>query len=140
MFGVGAGEVIALVIIGVLLFGPDKLPDLARKVARVVHYLRNVANNAQTTIRTELGPGYEDFDIRDPKAFIRRHLLDEMDPIVADVKRELDESAAAMRQATDELRRETSRTPHRSTPATAPKAQALEAAPVGPVPFDTEAT
>lgn len=138
MFGVGAGEFLALIIIGILLFGPDKLPDLARKLARIIAYLRNVANNAQTTIRSELGPGYEDFDIRDPKAFIRKHLLDEMDPLVADVKRELDESTAAMREATDQLRWESARHP-RPRPVN-PAPSPAEPEPVGPAPFDTEAT
>lgn len=134
MFGVGAGEFIVLVILGVLLFGPEKLPDLARKVARVVHYLRTVANNAQTTIRTELGPGFEDFDIRDPKTFIRKHLMDEMDPLLADVRRELDESTAAMREATDQLRQQT------PTAAAAGAAVAASTAPDRPAPFDDEAT
>lgn len=137
MFGVGAGELLVLVILGVLLFGPEKVPELARKLARVIHYLRTVANNAQNTIRTELGPGYEDFDIRDPKSFIRKHLMDEMDPMLADVRRELDESTAAMRDATDQLRQQ--QTPR--VPVTAAAVAAAGAtAPDRPAPFDTEAT
>lgn len=136
MFGVGAGEFLVLVILGVLLFGPEKIPELARKVARVIHYLRTVANNAQTTIRTELGPGYEDFDIRDPKSFIRKHLMDEMDPLLADVRRELDESTAVMRDAKDQLRQQRPAVPV----ATAVVAAAGATAPDRPAPFDTEAT
>lgn len=137
MFGVGAGEFLVLVILGVLLFGPEKVPELARKVARVIHYLRTVANNAQSTIRTELGPGYEDFDISDPKSFIRKHLMDEIDPVLADVRRELDESTAAMRDATDQLRQQQSP----RIPVTAAAVAAAGAtAPDRPAPFDTEAT
>lgn len=135
MFGVGAGEFLVLVILGVLLFGPEKVPELARKVARVIHYVRTVANNAQSTIRTELGPGYEDFDISDPKSFIRKHLMDEMDPMLADVRRELDESTAAMRDATDQLRQQGP-----GSPVTAAVVAARATAPDSPAPFDTEAT
>lgn len=129
MFGIGGGEFLALIILAVLLFGPEKLPDLARKLARVVTYLRRIANNAQSSIQAELGPGFEDFDIRDPRGFVRRHVLAEVEPIVADVRSELDESAAAVRQARAQLQAETG---HRSEVKARPQDQ--------PVLFDSEAT
>lgn len=92
-----------LVIVGILLFGPDKLPDLARKVARVVSYVRNIANSAQTSIQSELGPGFEDFDIRDPKGFIRKKITDQMDPITADVKSEIDQTKATFEDTTKDF-------------------------------------
>ncbi|WP_158547996.1 twin-arginine translocase TatA/TatE family subunit [Desertihabitans brevis] len=104
-------ETLVLVILGILLFGPDKLPGLARKAARVINYLRNIANNAQQQIQTELGPGFEDFDIRDPKGFIRRKIDEQLDPITADVKGEISATKATFSDTTadfasvrDELR------------------------------------
>lgn len=60
MIDVNFGEVIVLIVLAVIIFGPDKLPEMARKAARVIAMLRNVANNAQDTVRRELGPEFAD--------------------------------------------------------------------------------
>lgn len=46
-------EIGVLIILGVLIFGPEKLPEFARKAARVTHYLKNIANSTrdQSTLR-----------------------------------------------------------------------------------------
>ncbi|MDN5761508.1 MAG: sec-independent translocase [Microlunatus sp.] len=101
MFDVGAPELLVLVVIAVILFGPEKLPEFARKAARVIKYVRTMAGNAQQQLSDELGPEFSDLDVRDlnPKAFIQKHLLDDVDPIVADVKKEITDSTAVGRSA-----------------------------------------
>ena len=112
MFDVGAPEFLLLIVAAVILFGPEKLPEFARKAARVVKYVRNIAGTAQTQLSKELGPGFEDLDIRDlnPKSFIQKHLMDDVDPIVADVKTDFADAksigqgaAADVRGATADL-------------------------------------
>ena len=78
-------------VIAVILFGPEKLPEFARKAARVIKYVRTMAGNAQEQLSKELGPEFADLDVRDlnPKTFIQKHLMDDVDPIVADVKKEI---------------------------------------------------
>ena len=97
MFDVGAPELLVLVVIAVILFGPEKLPEFARKAARVIKYVRTMAGSAQEQLSKELGPEFSDLDVRDlnPKTFIQKHLMDDVDPIVADVKKEITESTAA---------------------------------------------
>lgn len=101
MFDVGAPELLVLVVIAVILFGPEKLPEFARKAARVIRYVRSMAGNAQQQLSKELGPEFSDLDVRDlnPKAFIQKHLLDDVEPIVADVKKEIEDSTAVGRTA-----------------------------------------
>ncbi|HYI55089.1 MAG TPA: sec-independent translocase [Microlunatus sp.] len=101
MFDVGAPELLVLVVIAVILFGPEKLPEFARKAARVIKYVRTMAGSAQDQLSKELGPEFSDLDVRDlnPKTFIQKHLMDDVDPIVADVKKEITESAAVGRTA-----------------------------------------
>lgn len=91
LLDINGPEFLLLLVIAVVLFGPERLPDLARKAARVVQYVRTIAGTAQEQLTKELGPGFEDVDMRDlnPKTFIQKHLLDEVDPIVADVKAEI---------------------------------------------------
>src|ERR1700712_2097313 len=105
MFDIGAPEFLVLIVFAVILFGPERLPDLARKAARVIAYVRNIAGNAQQQLGRELGPGFEDLDVRDlnPRTFIQKHLLDDVDPIVADVKAELNEGSSLGRTASPDV-------------------------------------
>jgi sec-independent protein translocase protein TatB len=105
MFDVGAPELLVLVVIAVILFGPEKLPEFARKAARVIKYVRTMAGSAQEQLSKELGPEFSDLDVRDlnPKTFIQKHLMDDVDPIVADVKKEITESTAAGRTAASDV-------------------------------------
>lgn len=85
------GEIAMLLILGVVMFGPEKIPPLARKAARVVHFLRNIANDAQSQLRNELGPEYADLQLTDlhPKNFIRKHLLDDIQEDLDDIKQDM---------------------------------------------------
>jgi sec-independent protein translocase protein TatB len=102
MFDVGAPEFLLLLVIAIILFGPEKLPELARKTARLVRYLRTMAGTAQDQLSKELGPGFENLDVRDlnPRAFVKKHLLEDVDPIVADVKSDLADAKTEFAGAT----------------------------------------
>ncbi len=105
MFDVGAPELLVLAVIAVILFGPEKLPDFARKVARVINYVRNVAGNAQQQLKDELGPEFSDVDVRDlnPKTFIQKHLLDDVQPLVDDVQKEINDARTVGRSAATDM-------------------------------------
>ena len=47
-----------LLILGVVMFGPERIPPMARKAAKIIHFLRNIANDATSQLRNELGPEY----------------------------------------------------------------------------------
>lgn len=90
-FGIGMGEFVALVVLATLFFGPEKLPDFARKAARVVNYLRNIANDATTQLKSELGPEYQDLTLSDlnPKTFLQKTLLNDVQDDLDEIKSEL---------------------------------------------------
>lgn len=79
MFNLGWLEIGALIVIGLLVFGPDKLPQVASQAGRTLRNLRRMANNARDDLRAGLGPEFQDFDPADlnPRNFVRKHLLDE---------------------------------------------------------------
>jgi sec-independent protein translocase protein TatB len=105
VFDVGAPELLVLIVIAVILFGPEKLPEFARKAARLVRYLRSMAGNAQQQLSKELGPGFDDVDVRDlnPKTFIQKHLLDDVEPVIADVKKEITTAKTLGGDAADDV-------------------------------------
>ncbi|HEY6934693.1 MAG TPA: sec-independent translocase [Marmoricola sp.] len=81
MFGIGLPELAVIIVVAVIVFGPDRLPEFARQAGRFVRQLRNLARNAQDELRRELGPEYSDLRLTDldPRVAIRKHILDAMD-------------------------------------------------------------
>ena len=73
MFGIDAIDLVIILVLAVVMFGPEKLPQYSRKAARVFVYLRDIANNAKNTIGTELGPEYANLELKDlnPKTLSR---------------------------------------------------------------------
>ncbi|MCC5581629.1 MULTISPECIES: sec-independent translocase [Microtetraspora] len=81
MFGLGWPEILALVVIALLVFGPEKLPQAAQQAGRTLRQLRQMANNAKADLEANLGPEFKNFDPADlnPKTFVRKHLLDDVE-------------------------------------------------------------
>ncbi|MDT0547136.1 MULTISPECIES: sec-independent translocase [Streptomyces] len=77
-FDIGPLELIALVVLAVLVFGPEKLPKVIQDVSRFIRKVREFSDNAKEDIRSELGPEFKDFEFEDlnPKNFVRKHVLD----------------------------------------------------------------
>ncbi|WP_031083244.1 sec-independent translocase [Streptomyces sp. NRRL WC-3549] len=73
---IGALELLTLVVIAVLVFGPEKLPKVIQDVARTIRKIREFSDSAKEDIRTELGPQFKDFEFEDlnPKTFLRKQL------------------------------------------------------------------
>lgn len=73
---IGPLELGTLVVLAVLVFGPDKLPKVIQDVMRTIRKIREFSESAKQDIRQELGPEFKDFEFEDlnPKTFIRKHL------------------------------------------------------------------
>ncbi|MDF3148300.1 MULTISPECIES: sec-independent translocase [unclassified Streptomyces] len=73
---IGPLELVTLIVLAVLVFGPDKLPKLIQDVTRTIRKIREFSESAKQDIRQELGPEFKDFEFEDlnPKTFIRKQL------------------------------------------------------------------
>ena len=73
---IGPLELVTLVVLAVLVFGPDKLPKVIQDVTRTIRKIREFSESAKADIRDELGPEFKDFEFEDlnPKAFLRKQL------------------------------------------------------------------
>ncbi|MFF4379341.1 sec-independent translocase [Kitasatospora sp. NPDC001547] len=74
---VGGLELLTLVIMAIIIFGPDKLPKLIQDTMGFIKKIRSFADNAKEDIRSELGPEFQDFEFEDlnPKTFVRKQLM-----------------------------------------------------------------
>lgn len=135
MIDISGWEIVTLAILAVVMFGPEKLPSIARKAGRVVRYLSAVANDAKGQLAAELGPEWDDIKLSDlnPKTFIQRHLLDSSE--IAAVRGSLDEAKTAISDASTTIS-----SSGITVGATTTAAASATATAAVTVPFDPEAT
>ncbi|MET9519551.1 sec-independent translocase [Streptomyces sp. NPDC002994] len=89
---IGALELVTLVVLGVLVFGPEKLPKLIQDASAMIRKLREFSESAKQDIRSELGPEFKDFDFEDlnPKTFVRKQLMDNDDLGLKEIRSSFD--------------------------------------------------
>ena len=87
----GWGEMLVLVIIGLVVLGPERLPGAIRWTAGAVRQARDYVGGATSQLRQDLGPEFE--DLREPlselqklrgmtpRAALTKHLLDGDDSV-----------------------------------------------------------
>jgi sec-independent protein translocase protein TatB len=80
-FDFGAGEIIGLAVLAMILIGPERLPNFAVDAAKFVKKVREMATSATNELKENLGPGFEDLDATDlnPKNFIKKQIGNVLD-------------------------------------------------------------
>src|SRR5688572_24106690 len=53
MFGMGMGELLLILVVALLVVGPDKLPEAARKIGKGIRDFRKHSHDLQTTIEQD---------------------------------------------------------------------------------------
>lgn len=81
MFDVGLLELAVIALVAVIVFGPDKVPEMARQAGRFVRQLKRYADSTRDDLRRELGPEFADLELTDldPRTAIRKHILEAME-------------------------------------------------------------
>jgi sec-independent protein translocase protein TatB len=81
MFGLenlNTWHLLVLGLLGVFIFGPDRLPKAIADGVRMLRNLRSMARNATSDLSRELGTEITLEDLH-PKTLLRKHLLSEED-------------------------------------------------------------
>jgi sec-independent protein translocase protein TatB len=83
MVGVNGWEFVLLLVIGVVILGPERLPEYAAKLGRLVRQARALAEGARGQLREQMGPEFDEINWRqydprqyDPRRIVREALLD----------------------------------------------------------------
>ena len=54
MFGLGAGEILIILVIAFLLFGPKQLPEVGRQVGKAVRGFKETADDLRKSVEPEI--------------------------------------------------------------------------------------
>lgn len=88
---IGWGEILVLIVAGLFILGPDRLPQGAAWLGRTIRQVKEYATGAREQLRSELGPEFDELrkpledlrGIRDfnPRTAVTKHLLDGENPL-----------------------------------------------------------
>ncbi len=119
MFGINGGEFVVLLIVALIIIGPERLPGYAEQLGRLARQARGMLQDARTRVQDELGDDFSEVDWSkldprqyDPRRIVREALFD--DPVAPGGSGPNSASTAPVRPAVAKLE--------------------------GPAPFDDEAT
>jgi sec-independent protein translocase protein TatB len=130
---VGWGEMLVLVVVGLVILGPERLPGAIRWTANALRQARDYLSDMSNQLRQDIGPEFD--DLREPlselqklrgmtpRAALTKHLLDGDDSIFSVFDRPLSKQDGM---------------PSPPTPPTAPPSPRLSDE--RPAPFDSDAT
>lgn len=122
---IGWGEMLVLVVLGLVILGPERLPGAIRWTGNALRQARDYVSGATNNLRDELGPDFD--DLREPLAELQK--LRGMSPRAALTKHLLDGDDSFL---TGKFEKPVDLPG--DTPATKPESTS------GPTPFDTDAT
>jgi sec-independent protein translocase protein TatB len=139
VFDINGGELLILVVLALVLIGPERLPQYAAQLARLVRKLRAFAADARDRVTEELGPEMADVDWSkldprqyDPRRIVREALLED-GPLLPGPGDRTRERTAAQAAATAAGAAAGAATASAARPAPTQ-------VPAGPAPFDADAT
>lgn len=123
---IGWGEMLVLVIAGLVILGPERLPGAIRWTSDALRKARDYVSGATSQLRDDLGPEFE--DLREPLAELQK--LRGMTPRAALTKHLLDGDDSVFTGKFDKP----------AAPSTPPPAPAPQPAQPATTPFDSDAT
>ncbi|GHH73734.1 twin-arginine translocase TatA/TatE family subunit [Promicromonospora soli] len=87
MFGINGWELVIILVVAMLVIGPERLPVYAEQLGSLVRRGRDLLQNAKARVDDELGPEFSDVDWSkldprqyDPRKIVRDALLDDGPP------------------------------------------------------------
>ncbi|MER7010945.1 Sec-independent protein translocase protein TatB [Saccharopolyspora sp. NPDC000359] len=88
---IGWPELLVLIVVGLFVLGPERLPQGAAWLGKTVRQVKEYATGARDHIKSELGPEFDDLrkpleDLRgirnfNPRSAVTKHLFDGENPL-----------------------------------------------------------
>ena len=109
MFGINGSEFLVIILVAVIVVGPQRLPEYTRKLTQMVRQLRVFLDNARSQIAEEVGPEMADLDLSsldprqyDPRKIVRDALGEDIDAIREDLAHPFRSVGSAAKEMSDD--------------------------------------
>ena len=109
MFGISGSEFLVIILVAVVVVGPQRLPEYTRKLTQMVRQLRVFLDNARSQIAEEVGPEMADLDLSsldprqyDPRKIVRDALGEDIDAIREDLTHPFKSVGSAAKEVSDD--------------------------------------
>lgn len=86
LFGIGPLEAALVIVVAVIVLGPERIPEVAVQIARAVKFLRGYATSATSQMRAELDELTREYDevrreLREFKQSVRKDVTSMADQV-----------------------------------------------------------
>ncbi|MGP9537622.1 Sec-independent protein translocase protein TatB [Brachybacterium sp. AOP43-C2-M15] len=75
--GIGGWELVVLLIVFLVIVGPQRLPEVTRQLVQWVRQVRRWVEDSRTTVEDEMGIAIEDLRKYDPRQYDPRRIIRE---------------------------------------------------------------
>lgn len=102
MFNIGLGEIVVILLVALLVVGPEDLPKVARGIAKAIKYIKNSVRDVVKTLNIE----EEITEIKEMNDLVKE-TLQEANPVnmlekeLGEVKQNIDETIGLVNPAAD---------------------------------------
>mgnify|MGYP001131727610 CR=1 FL=1 len=101
-YGIGLPEIILILVLALIVVGPQRLPELAAQLGRLVRQARRYAGRVTSQLRYELGDLAQDYEaLRQEVQQLRDELRQQAKPL----QQELDAVRADLEAARDSVKK-----------------------------------
>ena len=109
VFGINGSEFLVIILVAVIVVGPQRLPEYTRKLTQLVRQLRVFLDNARSQIAEEVDPEMADLDLSsldprqyDPRKIVRDALGEDIDAIREDLTHPFRSVGSAAKEMSDD--------------------------------------
>ena len=109
VFGINGSEFLVIILVAVIVVGPQRLPEYTRKLTQMVRQLRVFLDNGHSQIAEEVGPEMADLDLSsldprqyDPRKIVRDALGEDIDAIREDLAHPFRSVGSAAKEMSDD--------------------------------------
>lgn len=109
VFGIGLPEVILILVVAVIVLGPERVPEFAVQLARAIRWLRGYANQSTAELRSEFNDLMKEYEeVRQELRELRGSVDRDTEAVRSDVESlggDIETTKEELRGATKEMDR-----------------------------------